>query len=105
MERRSAILSHGDGIAPFEASDRDLDEVVVYLVGQMAHTGGAPTAHSDTLQLLISGRGAGFPAPARLEDAEYSRRNLSYTVCVDVSEHLRRGATETAGCGVGADNH
>jgi hypothetical protein len=90
MERRSAILSHGDGIAPFEASDQDIDEVVVYLVGQVAHTGRAPAAHSDTLQLLIRGRGgASFPAPARLEDAEYSRRNLSYTVCIDVSDQFK----------------
>jgi hypothetical protein len=89
MERRSAILSHGDGVAPFETTDQDIDEVVVYLVGQMAHTGRAPAANSDTLQLLIRGRGASFPAPAKLEDAEYSRRNLSYTVCIDVSNHLR----------------
>jgi len=87
MERRSTIVSHGDGIAPFE--DQDIDEVMVYLVGQMAHSGRAPSANTDTLQLLIRGRGVGFPAPARLEDAEYSRRNLSYTVCIDVSDRLR----------------
>ena len=89
MERRSAILSHGDFVTPFEASDQDIDEVVVYLVGQIAHTGRAPAANSDTLQLLIRGRGASFPAPARLEDAEYSRRNLSYTVCLDVSDQFK----------------
>ena len=91
MERRSAIVSHGDGIAPFDPNDEDIDEVVVYLVGQMAHSGRAHAETSDTLQLLERGRGAIFPAPARLEDAEYSRRNLSYTVCVDVS-HCLRGA-------------
>ena len=90
MARRSAILSQGERATGFDISaDQDIDEVVVYLVGQMAHAGGPPAAGSDTLQLLVRGRGVGFPAPARLEDAEYSRRNLSYTVCVDVSHHLR----------------
>jgi hypothetical protein len=89
MERRSAILAHGDGFTAFQLDDdQDLDELVVYLVGQLPHTGGPPVG-ADTLQLLIRHRGTAFCAPVRLEDAEYSRRNLSYTVCADVSDRLR----------------
>lgn len=91
MERCSAILSHGDPLtAQFDLlADQDLDDIAVYLVGQLEYDGAPPAANADPLQFLILGRGSKFPAPARLEDVEYSRRNLSYTLCLDIAERLR----------------